>query len=157
MMSIRSGVIILSEKFHDLLSQFDLGDGRMFEVPLYEHDQKTLRPGRWFILHVAAQKQTLIPEKSENLESGNGMWAVRLPNDGVLAVRASAAQGADIWLDPVLYNRLFLTDRLKSAIKQSDLKIRSLPMRPCVVIRPSTPPSMPHRSGSGWRRTAPDR
>jgi hypothetical protein len=134
---IANGVLIVSQAFHDLLSQFDLGDGRMFEVPLYEHDQKTLRPGRWFILHVAAQKQTLIPEKSEHVRpvGDQGNWkAESIAIEPVLAVRASSAKGADIWMDRRFKSRMFLTDRLKSAIKQSDLKIRSLPMRPCVVI-----------------------
>jgi hypothetical protein len=135
--AITGGLIILSEKFHDLLSQFDLGDGEMFEVPLYEHDQKTLRPGRWYILHVAAQKPTVIPEKSEHVRpvGDQGNWkAESIAVEPVLAVLASSAEGADIWMDPRFKSRMFLSDRLKTAIKQSDLKIRFFPMRPCVVI-----------------------
>lgn len=45
--SIDNGLVVTSQAFHNLLSQFDLGDTQMFEVPLYEYDQKTRRPGTW--------------------------------------------------------------------------------------------------------------
>jgi hypothetical protein len=44
--TIIGGVHVVSEKFRDFLAGFDLGANQFFEVPLYEFDQKTRRPGR---------------------------------------------------------------------------------------------------------------
>ena len=38
------------------------------------------------------------------------------------------------WQDPNLYFRLFLSDRLKRAIKEAGIKVRHMPMRKCVVV-----------------------
>jgi hypothetical protein len=42
--------------------------------------------------------------------------------------------GADLWRDPPRINRLFLTDRLKRAIKEAGIKARRMTMRKCVVV-----------------------
>ena len=44
--TITGGLIVISERFADLLRGFELGQTRLFEVPLFERDQKTPRPGR---------------------------------------------------------------------------------------------------------------
>jgi hypothetical protein len=105
-------------------------------VPLYENDQKTRRPGRWFILHITANKKTVIPELSENVKpslSGR-TWSSRIAQEDVLAVHADAAHGADLWIDPLYYGRIFLSDRLKSALKPAGIRVLKLPLRPCTVI-----------------------
>ena len=68
LMRITNGLLLISEKFRDLLAGFDMGTSLIHEVPLYENDQKTRRPGRWFILHITANKKTVIPGKSENVK-----------------------------------------------------------------------------------------
>lgn len=133
---ITNGLLVISEKFRDLLSGFDMGTTLIHEVPLYENDQKTRRPGRWFILHITANKKTVIPELSENVEEtvkGSGKWKAAREND-VLAVRASAADGADLWIDAHFRGRIFLSDRLKSALKPAGIRVLKLPLRPCTVI-----------------------
>jgi hypothetical protein len=136
LMMIINGLLVISEKFRDLLAGFDMGTTLIHEVPLYEYDQKTRRPGRWFILHITANKKTVIPEKSENVKpdlSGR-TWSSRIAQEDVLAVRADAALGADLWIDPLYYGRIFLTDRLKSALKPAGIRVFKMPMRPCIVI-----------------------
>jgi hypothetical protein len=137
LMMITNGLVVISEKFRDLLAGFDMGTSLIHEVPLYEHDQKTLRPGRWFILHITANKKTVIPEKSENVERvapGSAKWASRVAQDDVLAVRADAALGADLWIDADYQGRIFLSDRLKSALKPAGIRVLKMPMRRCTVI-----------------------
>ena len=140
LMSIISGILVVSQKLHDLLLQFNLGATSMFEVPLYEYDQKTLRPGTWYILHIAVKKQTVIPERSENVRESptKGYWGARGIDDDVLVVHAGSAVGEDLWVDPYFHNRTFLSDRLKTAIdtakKTDGLRIMRLPMRPCIVM-----------------------
>jgi hypothetical protein len=136
--TIRGHLMIISERFHELLSNFALGATQMFEVPLYDSDEKTQRPGHWFILHVAAKKTTLIPEKSENIEpSGpeSPKWARKYgAMSDILAVRAESADGEDLWVDPNFRRRLFLTDRLVSAITSAKIKIRNPAFSECRVI-----------------------
>jgi hypothetical protein len=100
LMRITNGLLLMSEKLRNLLSGFDMGASLIHEVPLYENDEKTLRPGRWFILHITANKKTVIPEKSENVEEINrsGHWRSRIAQEDILAVRADAALGADLWM-----------------------------------------------------------
>ena len=136
LMMITGRLLIVSQKFHDLLLRFNLGATSMFEVPLYEYDQKTLRAGTWYILHIAVQKPTVIPERSENVRESptKGFWWASGPNNDVLAVRASSADGEDLWADPHFHDRLFLSDRLKTAIKAEGLRLVNVPMRPCIVV-----------------------
>jgi hypothetical protein len=133
---IINDLTIISEKFRDLLAGFDMGTSLIHEVPLCEHDQTTRRPGRWFILHITENKKTVIPEKSENVEEINrsGHWRSRIAQEDILAVHADAAQGADLWIDPHYRGRIFLSDRLKSALKPAGIRVLKLPLRPCTVI-----------------------
>lgn len=133
---IANGLLVISEKFRDLLAGFDMGTTLIHDVPLYEFDQKTQRPGRWFILHITANKKTVIPEMSENVKpdlSGR-TWSSRIAQEDVLAVHADAAHGADLWIDPLFYGRIFLTDRLKSALIPAGIRVLKMPMRPCTII-----------------------
>jgi hypothetical protein len=133
---ITNGLLVISEKFRDLLAGFDIGTTLIHEVPLYEFDQKTRRPGRWFILHITANKKTVIPEKSENVKPdlSGCTWSSRIAQEDVLAVHADSAEGADLWIDANFRGRIFLTDRLKSALKPAGIRVRKMPMRPCTVI-----------------------
>lgn len=136
LMMITDRLLIVSQKFHDLLLRFNLGATSMFEVPLYEYDQKTLRPGAWYVLHIAAKKPTVIPERSENVREKprEGFWGPSGYDDDVLAVHASSAVGEDLWTDPNYSGRLFLSDRLKSAIQTEGLRLIRVPMRPCITV-----------------------
>jgi hypothetical protein len=136
MVRIIVGLLVISEKFRDLLAGFDMGTSLIHEVPLYENDEKTPRPGRWFILHITANKKTVIPEKSENVKqslSGRS-WSSRVAQEDILAVRAEAAIGADLWIDACYRSRIFLSDRLKLALKPAGIRVRQTPLRPCIVV-----------------------
>jgi hypothetical protein len=54
--------------------------------------------------------------------------------EDVLAVRADAAQGADLWIDANYRSCIFLSDRLKSALKPAGIRVQKMPLRPCTVI-----------------------
>lgn len=139
---ITDRVNVISQKFHDLLSRFELGETRMFEVPLYDSDQKTIMPGRWFILHVAAKKPTVIPELSEGImRSGpnSSVWKRRMDRmSDQLAVRAEAASGEDLWVDPLFRNRIFLSDHLLTAMQTEKIKVRQLGLSECTAIAEHT-------------------
>ena len=133
---ITGGIFVISEKFQDLLAGMDLGPTKMFEVPLYEYDQKTRRPGRWFILHIVAAKRTVIPELSEGVREyeTKGYWGRKLIGDDKLTVKASAAEGEDLWVDSHYSSRIFLSNRLKTAIEDAHLRIIKPQFEPCAVV-----------------------
>jgi hypothetical protein len=134
---IMGGLDVISEKFRNCLAEYDLGANEFFEVPLYEFDQKTRRSGRWFIFHICETKDTLVAEQSTGLEQdgiAGGFWRSRVGED-VLAARASSAQGADLWIDLHLGGRIFLSDRLKTALKPAGIRADGLTVRPCVVVQ----------------------
>jgi hypothetical protein len=133
---VMGGVHVVSEKFRNFLTGFDLGATQFFEVPLYEFDQKTRRPGRWFVFNIRETKDTLVAEQSTGLKQRGmtvGLWRSHVGED-VLAVRASAAKGVDLWIDLHMLGRIFLSDRLKSSLKGAGIKVLKMPLRPCIVI-----------------------
>ena len=133
---ITGGIRVVSERFHDLLMAHELGASEFHEVPLYEYDKTTRRPGRWFFFSVIEKKPTLVPEKSTGINETprKGIYRSDITQRSMLAVRAASAQGADLWQDPAMHETLFLTDRLKQAIKEAGIKVRSMPIRKCVVV-----------------------
>ncbi len=135
---VGGGIIVISERFHDLLQGFDLGPTQLIEVPVFEYDQQRQRPGRFWILHIVAQKTEFVPEASENVEiarNGKAWWPdPAMRGDDVIAVRASAAEGPDLWVDPTLIDRIFVSDRLYRAIKTEKITARSLKFKPCRVV-----------------------
>ncbi|MGB7244994.1 MAG: DUF1629 domain-containing protein [Sulfitobacter sp.] len=140
MFKIRDGLIIISERMYALLQQFDTGATLFFEIPLFEYNQTDRRPGTYYILHIAEQKQALVPEESEeiklrgtNAQQGD-IWYNDY-NTGKIAVSAkSAAAGADLWMDTNFRERIFVSDRLKVAIKEAGIKASALTFLPCKVI-----------------------
>ena len=107
----------------------------MFEVPIYEFNRSDRRPEVYYILHIVETKTAFVPEASENVEETpkGGTWWPILFND-VLAMRASAAEGVDLWEDPTIHDRMFLSDRLKEAMKVAGIRVRQLGLKPCRVV-----------------------
>ncbi|MEL6266962.1 MAG: hypothetical protein AAFR52_15170, partial [Pseudomonadota bacterium] len=98
---------------------------------------------RYAILHVMEKKSAFVPEASENVHQGSPLsyrpiipgapwWP--LGEDDILAVRAAAAEGADLWADPDIKDRLFATDRLKQALDKARVKTRVLTFVPARVL-----------------------
>ena len=135
---ITGGIVIISEYFYNLLQKFDLGETKLFEVPLYECDQTTRRPERYFILHLVASKTCFLPEHSKNVEEINnaGVWRRNnlLEGEDTLAVSLDALEGVDLWVDPAINRRIFFSDRLKIAIKEYEIRATRMKIRPVKVI-----------------------
>lgn len=134
---IASMMSVISERFRDLLlSRFDMGANELFEVPLHEFDRVTPRPGRWYILHIRQTKETLVAEQSTGLEPNgrkSGFWTYP-PGEAQFAVHASAAAGADLWIDLHMLGAIFVSDRLKVALTSPGLRAPSIPFLPCTVL-----------------------
>ncbi len=134
---VRGPLWIISRELRDILVRFDIGRTQLFEVPIHADDRGTPSglPNH-YVLHVVEPKSdTVIVELSDKLEKPilpsrtepepGTRWA---PKNSVetLAVRAEAVAGADLWHDPEVNYRFFLSDRLKQAIDAADLKVRAL-------------------------------
>lgn len=130
-------VIVISPKFRDVLVQFDLGKTGVFEVPVYNNAK--LKPSKYpphYILHVAELKSAFVPDDSDGVEqiagpefrAGTGPKVNKWVDltDVLPAVRASAAEGADLWADERLTNTIFFSDRLKQAMDAAGVKSREL-------------------------------
>lgn len=130
------GLAYVSGALHDLMQQFDLGGTRFGEVPLYEYDQETKRPGRWYFLHIREDHRTLVPEASIGLEHTNvaGRWKTDLSGNHEVALDPSRVGELDLWRDRSLRNGVFVSDRLKKAIKSAGLSTRWLGFRPCKIV-----------------------
>ncbi len=140
---ISGGLTIISERFANLLKDFDLGATQLFEIPLFDYDQETQRPGKYYLLNVAETKPCFIPEQSRHAVPGKytavGTW--RLWGIDEVAVLSTAQDGADMWADPVLKEVIFMSDRLVKAIKAAkltpDVSYSSEILAPCKIVVPN--------------------
>ena len=133
---IKDGILICSPAFHDLLMRFDIGSSRLYEVPIYRDENKTPSgiPPHYVLRVTEGKPGCFVPEESTNVfqykrhdaefPEPDANWRNGYGHDQ-LAVRASAAQGVDLWYDPKLRYRLFLSDRLVTAIEEDGLKSRA--------------------------------
>ena len=97
-------------------------------MPLYRSNRETLRPERLFFLNIASQKSCWVRAESHEasfrrkLAGGGGYVANSSVTDGWVAVRAAAADGADLWIDTELPGQVFFTDRLRQALKAPTIR-----------------------------------
>ena len=149
---ITDGLIVISPKLRDVLVRFDLGGTQLFEVPILKSDGETASglPSH-FILNVVEAKDCFVPEASENVER-LVRWGATEPEPGApwkakartcrIAVRASAAEGSDLWFAPDLLGRLFLSDRLRQAIDAAGTTRKGLaPVEALVLPDPAGAPA----------------
>ena len=130
-------ILVCSPAFRDVLIRFDIGSSRLYEVPIYRDEKMTPSdlPPHYVLRVTEAKPGTFVPEESVNVErlrhsATNELLSPDLPlypveDKDQLAVRAEAAQGVDLWYDPKIAKRLFLSDRLVQAIEEAGLKSRA--------------------------------
>ncbi|MEM9097801.1 MAG: DUF1629 domain-containing protein [Pseudomonadota bacterium] len=137
---VYNGWCLVSERAADVLKGFDLGCTQFIETPIFEQDQITQRPERFFLLNVAEHKSGFDRENSTNWSlrkkrlsdrPGREFWKPIVDAKG-LAVNAKATEGVDLWFDNEVLDILFLSDRLAKAIKAAKLKRHGL--QPCIVV-----------------------
>jgi hypothetical protein len=144
--SIVDGLLVCSPAFRDVLVAHDLGATRLHEVPIYADAEGTKPSGLppHYLLHVLEAKPgTFVPEQSENVKQfmnalektprPDAPWEGIYRND-ILAARADAAEGVDLWHDPNLLSRLFLSNRLAQAIRAAGLKSRALKLHEAKIV-----------------------
>lgn len=142
---IVGALLVCSKALRDVLVEHDLGSTQLHEVPIYADEGRTptdIAPH--YLLHVTERKPgTFSPEHSEGVDRlrspidksviPNGYWLGKYDRD-TLAVHARSAAGVDLWRDPMIAKRLFLSNRLKRAIEAAGLKSRALKMHKAKML-----------------------
>ena len=128
----------VSQRLADFLQGFDIGDSRFLPIDIVQSDRRTVRPDRFYILNIVSQKSCWVREDSYKLSStwiAEDHWLFMFaPGDDLLAVRASATEGADLWVDPVLQGAMFVSDRLYQAWKATTMMPPMMEFYRCKLV-----------------------
>ena len=108
----------------ETLGRFDLGEGGLIPFTIYKADLETPYPGEFFLLNFGCRKRTVLPEQSRNVvkfsvhhETGFQKWEVNSwSEEGDVVVSPAVLEGPDLWFDPAIHNKIFLTDALAQAL-----------------------------------------
>lgn len=111
-------------KLAEVLKRFDLGEGELIEFPIFQADKTTRLPGPFYLLNFGAQKDSFLPEESKKLrtfftkeKNGRDIWKAAIkPADGDIALSTAALTGPDLWFEPRLADKIFMSERLHDAI-----------------------------------------
>lgn len=135
MFTITGGLLATSVECAEILTQFDLGQTKVHMVDCLDFDQKTPTGQRMAILNITETKDCFLPEQTVGTEPLTpGLYRLNtLANDyKAVAVRATAAEGVDLWVAPNLSKAPFFSDRLAKAIKAGPFK--RVALKPCIVM-----------------------
>jgi hypothetical protein len=136
-----SGFFVITGELIDVFKDMDFGDGGLVELPFYEADLITPLAQKFFMINVGARKDAFLPEASENKrslwideETGRDFWKVNgTKSDGIVSLSAAALKGSDLWVDVSVNSKLFMSDRLGTAL----LKTRHAEewrLTPCQIV-----------------------
>ena len=142
--TITGGHVLLSRRVRDVMLQFDLGATELFAVSIYRH--RVRRPPEFaprFLFHVTERAEAFDPERSTGVEQVGSKWPGGPPegapwlgvaNQDKLAVRGADLPPVDMWADVKLMNRIFFSDRLKTALSAREPKSRILKFHKVAVV-----------------------
>lgn len=128
------GLYVVKPKLAAVFSQFDLGEGGLTPLPVYEADLTTPVTDQYWLLHFGSRKNTFLPEQSNQEDfrirsggvarsSGVGYTAgIRywktssLIADYDVAVSSEAIRGSDLWIEELIPGAVFMSGRLVEAL-----------------------------------------
>jgi hypothetical protein len=121
------GGLKLSGSIVDIVKQFDLGKAFLAPAQLYLHDRQTPVAADYFVYGSYEFKDAFEPDRSRDVRTNPydttvppPYWSMPWePKDGDIAVRKSALDGSDMWMDRKLFGSLFMKGRLASALQQA--------------------------------------
>ena len=133
--------LTVNQKIADVIAQFDLGEGGLVPVPLFKADLKTPWPEKHYYINYGGPKNTLLPDESKKVDfwievPGTGERKYKLApymEDGDVALARSAREGADIWVDPALRAKLFLSGKLVEALQAADVNV-DMRLKKCRIV-----------------------
>ena len=121
--------LAVKRKLAEALSRFDLGVGGLIPFPIYKADLVTPIEEECFLLNFGARKNTILPEQSKNVvkfavdrKTGTQIWDVNSwHEDGDVVLTPAALEGSDLWFEEIVYNKIFLSDALASALQDAGI------------------------------------
>ena len=124
-----------------VLSQFDLGEGGLIPFTVYQADLVTPFPGEFFLLNFGVRKNTILPAESEKVvkfavahQTGIQYWKVKSWHEnGDVALSTMALDGADLWFEEIIDNKLFLSEQLAQALIEIGMK-EVFAMKECRIV-----------------------
>lgn len=125
------GFWLVSAAVADVLRSVNLGRTSLYPTQVFRNRKKTPLDGAYFCLNFGAQKRAFLIEHSplaqknwyDKIDRGF-RYLPSLPRDGDIAVDRTALDGPDLWVDPLLRDAFFLSDRLVQALKRAKLTRR---------------------------------
>ena len=121
-------------KMLEVLSQFDLGEGGLVDIPLFRADLETPWPERCCWINYGSAKNCFVAKESSqtrihslgvNPELGQERWNIRgNAEDFSMAVSKSGLKGADLWTEGQLIGEDFMSGRLAHALKEAKPKLK---------------------------------
>lgn len=124
-----------------MLAGANLGDGGLLPFPIYQEDLSTPVDGKFYCLNFGARKNTFRPSESKNVEllgtdskTGTEVWKVNSwAEDGDVALSAAALTGADLWGEETIRSKLFMSEALVAALRETNVKI-DFRLKQCRIV-----------------------
>jgi hypothetical protein len=132
------GFFVVSEQCAEIFRQFELGNGGLHPVEIFQGDRRTRLADSFFLLSLGCQKQAFLPEHSnperfERLATTPVRWLSFIVGDDDCAVSRDALIGCDLWVDTNVRKGLFLSDPLVKALRAAKVT-RTINLARCRVI-----------------------
>jgi hypothetical protein len=146
-------MFILKPKLAELFARFDLGRGGVEPITVYEEDLKTRAKGDYFMLHFGGQKDSFLPERSNqegyrihplavDRKTGRQIWSIEsLVQDGDVAVSPAALEGPELWGEVSVHSRLFMSAGLGEALREPGASTVDWQLKKCRVVDPNSQPA----------------
>ncbi|WP_171181452.1 imm11 family protein [Ruegeria sp. HKCCD8929] len=121
----------------EVLCRFDLGQGSLYPVRLFQHDRSTPVEGEYYCVNFGAQKTAVLTDQSSRIKKPYENYDIWQPplamQDNDISVRSSSLSGPDLWIDPQMRDAFFLSDALAQALRAAKVS-RPFKLRKCVVV-----------------------
>lgn len=129
---IANRLLLVSERFKNLLQEFKLGATKFFRVNVLKDDRETsVNSGPFYLMNYTEFREVAVPEQISNARKVGRRCSATDLKAAPVVVRPERLDGLDFAFDPVVYNLSFFSDRLVKAIRAE--KIMPLGFVKCVA------------------------
>lgn len=113
--------LFVSEKLRDVLQRFDLGEIHFRDVTLYVNDEQQI-PGNpnYYYVNITETKKSFAYKDSMGIRPAARYYNFNC-RESKIVVNRSEVGGVDLWMEPLLYGAMFMSDRLYQALQSSGL------------------------------------
>lgn len=131
---ITGRLLLVSERFKNLLRDFELGATQFFPVNVLERDRETpVKSGPFYLMNYTEFREIAVREQIANARKVGRRFSVADLKAEPIVVRPERLDPLDFALDSMVYNFAFFSDRLVKAIRAA--KIRRLGFVKCVAAK----------------------